>query len=143
MFCCAGAINWSHQLFSRVKLTMSKLTAVEPDGSTWRQLPVGQQVHECYTTLAKQVMQFEKQWFQGWRDTVDDAAMRYLKQPIFARQPETGGWWGMWAIAAAPCAVLSSAVTSPARESLAHLLPLAHALLQCVSGVGLQLKSCS
>lgn len=85
----AGAISWSHQLFSRVKVTMSKLSAVEPEG-TWRQLPVGQQVHERYTTLAKQVLQFEKLWFQGWRDNVDNAAMRYLKQPIFTRQPDTG-----------------------------------------------------
>ena len=68
---------------------MSKLTAVEPEG-TWRQLPVGQQVHERYTALAKQVLQFEKQWFQGWRDNADNAAMRYLKQPIFARSPESG-----------------------------------------------------
>lgn len=85
----AGAISWSHQLFSRVKLTMTKLYAVETEG-TWRQLPVGQQVHERYTALAKQVLQFEKQWFQGWRDNVDNAAMRYLKQPIFTRQPGTG-----------------------------------------------------
>jgi hypothetical protein len=40
-----GAITWSHQLFSRVKQTMSKLEAVQPEGS-WRQLPIGQQVHE-------------------------------------------------------------------------------------------------
>uniref|UniRef100_A0A383W4S5 Dynein-1, subspecies f n=1 Tax=Tetradesmus obliquus TaxID=3088 RepID=A0A383W4S5_TETOB len=85
----AGAIHWSHQLFSRVKLTMSKLTAVEPEGS-WRQMPVGQQVHERYMALAKQMMEFEKQWFQGWRENVDNIAMRHLKQPIFARQPETG-----------------------------------------------------
>jgi hypothetical protein len=68
---------------------MTKLSAVETEG-TWRQLPVGQQVHERYTALAKQVLQFEKQWFQGWRDNVDNAAMRYLKQPIFTRQPDTG-----------------------------------------------------
>ncbi|WIA10356.1 hypothetical protein OEZ85_010548 [Tetradesmus obliquus] len=84
----AGAIHWSHQLFSRVKLTMSKLTAVEPEGS-WRQMPVGQQVHERYMALAKQMMEFEKQWFQGWRENVDNIAMRHLKQPIFVRQPET------------------------------------------------------
>jgi hypothetical protein len=85
----SGAIHWSHQLFSRVKLTMSKLTAVEPEG-TWRQMPVGQQVHERYMALAKQMMEFEKQWFQGWRENVDNIAMRHLKQPIFARHPETG-----------------------------------------------------
>lgn len=88
-FWSAGAISWSHQLFSRVKLTMTKLSAVESEG-TWCQLPVGQQVHERYTALAKQVLQFEKQWFQGWRDNVDNATMRYLKQPIFTRQPNTG-----------------------------------------------------
>lgn len=95
----AGAISWSHQLFSRVKLTMTKLTAVEPEG-TWRQLPVGQQVHERYTALAKHVLAFEKQWFSGWQDNVDNAAMRYLKQPIFVRNPDTGdtvlGWVRMW-----------------------------------------------
>jgi hypothetical protein len=68
---------------------MIKLNAVESEG-TWRQLPVGQQVHERYTALAKHVLQFEKQWFQGWRDNVDNAAMRYLKQPIFTRQGGTG-----------------------------------------------------
>lgn len=68
---------------------MTKLNAVEAE-ATWRQLPVGQQVHERYTALAKQVLQFEKQWFQAWRDNVDNAAMRHLKQPIFARQPESG-----------------------------------------------------
>lgn len=68
---------------------MTKLAAVESEG-TWRQLPVGQQVHERYTALAKQVLQFEKQWFQGWRDNVDNAAMRYLKQPIFTRNQDTG-----------------------------------------------------
>jgi hypothetical protein len=89
--CChyAGAISWSHQPFSRVKLTMTKLNAVESE-ATWRQLPVGQQVHERYTALAKHVLQFEKQWFQGWRDNVDNAAMRYLKQPIFTPQGDTG-----------------------------------------------------
>lgn len=74
---------------------MSKLSAVEPEG-TWRQLPVGQQVHERYTALAKQVLQFEKLWFQGWRDNVDNAAMRYLKQPIFTRHPNTGDPPGCW-----------------------------------------------
>jgi hypothetical protein len=79
-----------------VKLTMSKLTAVEPEGS-WRQMPVGQQVHERYMALAKQMMEFEKQWFQGWRENVDNIAMRHLKQPIFARHPETGeGCCGTW-----------------------------------------------
>jgi hypothetical protein len=68
---------------------MTKLTVVESEG-TWRQLPVGQQVHERYTALAKQVLQFEKQWFHGWRDNVDNAAMRYLKQPIFTRSQDTG-----------------------------------------------------
>lgn len=85
----AGAVSWSHQLFSRVKLSMTKLNAVESE-STWRQLPVGQQVHERYTALARQVLQFEKQWFQGWRDNVDNTAMRHLKQPIFTREPDTG-----------------------------------------------------
>lgn len=68
---------------------MTKLNAVESE-ATWRQLPVGQQVHERYTALAKHVLQFEKQWFQGWRDNVDNAAMRYLKQPIFTRHGDTG-----------------------------------------------------
>lgn len=90
MSAAAGAISWSHQLFSRVKLSMSKLNAVERE-EVWRQLPVGQQVHERYTALAKQVLQFEKQWFGAWHDNVDNAAMRYLKQPIFARNPDTGG----------------------------------------------------
>lgn len=85
----AGAIHWSHQLFSRVKLTMSKLAAVEPDGA-WRALPVGQQVHERYMALARHMVDYEKAWFSGWRDSVDNAAMRYLKQPIFARMPDTG-----------------------------------------------------
>ncbi|KAF8069431.1 DHC1 [Scenedesmus sp. PABB004] len=85
----AGAIHWSHQLFSRVKLTMSKLDAVEPDGA-WRALPVGQQVHERYMGLARAVLEFEKAWFAGWRDSADGEAMRHLKAPIFARHPDTG-----------------------------------------------------
>lgn len=85
----AGAINWSHQLFSRVKLSMAKLTAVDPEGA-WRQLPVGQQVHERYMALARHVLAFEKQCFQGWRDMVDGVVMRHLRQPIFARAPDTG-----------------------------------------------------
>jgi hypothetical protein len=40
-----GAITWSHQVFSRVKQTMAKLTVVEPE-ATWKQMPMGQQVHE-------------------------------------------------------------------------------------------------
>jgi hypothetical protein len=39
----AGSISWAHQLFSRVKATMTKLIEVEGDNS-WRQLEVGQQV---------------------------------------------------------------------------------------------------
>lgn len=84
-----GAIHWSHQLFSRVKLAMSKLNAVEPEG-TWRQLPVGQQVHDRYMALAKQILDFEKLWFQGWKENVDNIAMKHLKEPIFVRHPRTG-----------------------------------------------------
>lgn len=38
----AGAIHWARLLFSRVKQTMAKLQAAEPDGA-WQDMPIGQQ----------------------------------------------------------------------------------------------------
>lgn len=114
----AGAIHWSHQLFSRVKLTMSKLTAVEPEGS-WRQLPVGQQVHERYMVLAKQMLDYEKQWFQGWKETVDSIAMKHLKQPIFTRHAVTGQHPGShWYACSASATTV--AILYPAAHSKIH-----------------------
>lgn len=39
-----GALHWSHLLFTRVKQTMAKLQAAQPDGA-WRDHAVGQQVN--------------------------------------------------------------------------------------------------
>ncbi len=68
---------------------MAKLAAVEPEGE-WRSLPAGMQVHERYTSLARQVMEYERMCFGAWRDAVDSAVLRFLKQPILVRDADTG-----------------------------------------------------
>lgn len=63
---------------------------MEPDESVWRSLPVGQAVHKHYTALARAVMAHEKACFGRWAEGVGAAAMAYLKQPVLAKDAESG-----------------------------------------------------
>lgn len=70
---------------------MAKLVEVEADGS-WRELPVGEQVHASYLSLARTVLAFEKAWLSQWLDTCPLLAAQHLKQPILVQAPNTGEW---------------------------------------------------
>ena len=65
---------------------MSKLYGVEHEMMA---LELGQQVNQKYLSLARQVMNFEKQLFRQWVANVDTAALAYLKLNILARKPDT------------------------------------------------------
>ena len=85
----AGAIHWARLLFSRVKQTMAKLLAAQPDGA-WRATPAGAAVHDRYLALGRAAMNYERDAFAAWAAGADAAAMACLKQPVLAKGPATG-----------------------------------------------------
>eukprot|EP00958_Prasinococcus_capsulatus_P027403 scaffold5502_cov390-Prasinococcus_capsulatus_cf.AAC.6 len=77
----AGSISWSRALFYTVKRTMRRFQA----SPAWQEVIHSDMAHTVerkYTSLAKQVMHFEKKRFAEWTGVVDHMAMVYLKQPI-------------------------------------------------------------
>lgn len=83
----AGAIKWSRSLFARIKQTMNKLSVIEDE---FMQLELGNEVHRQYTSIARQVMTYEKILLKQWVANIDSVAMNYLKMSILARDNETG-----------------------------------------------------
>jgi dynein heavy chain len=81
----AGAIKWSRSVFSRVKHTFNALRVMTAE---MMEEQVGRDVHDKYMSLAKQMMYFEKQWFNSWSESIDKVAMEHLKQPILREDGE-------------------------------------------------------
>lgn len=83
----AGAIKWARSLLARLKQTMSKLQATEPE--IIRSTEVGQMVELKYKGCARAIMAAEKRWWAGWSESINSTAMTHLKHTIFTRNPDT------------------------------------------------------
>ena len=75
----AGQIAWSRSLFSRVRRTMKSFAPIEDQISKEM---VGLEVQRKYTKLAKQMMNYERELFKKWADSVTHITLSNLKQPI-------------------------------------------------------------
>ena len=90
----AGAINWSHSLFLRIRKTMAKFQQMDELFSTDK----GKEVSKRFVTVSKDIRSYETRLFEEWKENVNTKAMNLLKQPIFRAEmdgkeapPETEG----------------------------------------------------
>ena len=75
----AGAINWSHSLFLRVRSSIAKFKSMEELETTEQ----GKEVTLKFIALAKAVRHHELALFDEWKESVSATATELLKQPIF------------------------------------------------------------
>ena len=76
----AGAINWSHSLFLRIRQTIAKFQSLDEEMFNSEQ---GQMISQKFVQVSKAIRRFEKGKFEEWKETVNSKAMLLLKQPIF------------------------------------------------------------
>ena len=79
----AGAINWSHSLFLRVRKTIAKFQQMDEDLFSTDQ---GKEVSRKFVQVSKAIRRYEKALFEEWKETVNQKAMQLLKQPSELRQ---------------------------------------------------------
>ena len=83
----AGAINWSHSLFLRIRQTIAKFQAMNDEMFASDK---GKLISQKFITVSKAIRRYEKGKFDEWKETVNKRAMECLKQPIFRTDEKSG-----------------------------------------------------
>ena len=76
----AGAINWSHSLFLRIRQTIARFQTMDGEMFNSEQ---GKMISAKFVGVSKAIRRYEKGKFDEWKDSVNKRAMDCLKQPIF------------------------------------------------------------
>jgi dynein heavy chain len=75
----AGAINWAHALFLRIRRTIARIKPMGELESTEQ----GQAVSKKFVAVSKEIRRYEQRLFEEWSAGVNARAMALLKAPIF------------------------------------------------------------
>ncbi|KAK9812551.1 hypothetical protein WJX73_008170 [Symbiochloris irregularis] len=82
----AGAIQWSRSLMARCQRTMNAIESLQP---SLLQTPFGSTVHGQYRSLARNLLNFEKGWYDPWHKDCDAQVTSLLMQPLLSEDPTT------------------------------------------------------
>ena len=63
----AGAINWSHSLFLRIRKTMAKFQAMDELTNT----DEGREVSKRFVVVSKEIRAYETRLFEEWKENVN------------------------------------------------------------------------
>ena len=83
----AGAINWSHSLFLRIRKTIAKFQSLDDEMFQSEQ---GKAIAQKFVRVSKAIRHYEKGKFDEWKETVNRRAMDCLKQNIFTTNAKGG-----------------------------------------------------
>jgi|MDSW01.2.fsa_nt_gb dynein heavy chain len=81
----AGAINWSHSLFLRIRQTIAKFQSMDEEMFNSEQ---GKMISQKFIAVSKAIRKYEKSKFDDWKESVNKRAMECLKQPIFRAEDD-------------------------------------------------------